>query len=503
MGWNLLLLLSVFCLLNRSAFGGVARKKHERRLVGLPGGTAANAALPPDQWLIQRLDHSDPTNPGTWWQRYQTNDAWFKNARNSPVFLMIGGEGEASAEWLVNGAAWTIYAQKFGALCFQLEHRFYGESQPRSDLSVESLKFLSSEQALADIAYFIQSMNEKYRLSANNRWVVFGGSYSGSLAAWARLKYPHLVHAAVSTSGPLLAEANFKSYDEVVKRALAASSPKCAANVHKAALAVEDLLKTPHGPSVLSKKFNLCTELDVSNKKDVSNFAESLAGNFQGVVQYNRDNRMADPKPPSVDDLCKLMTDGDEPKLIDRYAAVNRLLTNGTCLDVKYHSYIEEMRSESYDVTAGGRPWLYQTCTEFGFYQTSSSRNEIFGSLFNLQFFIDQCKDIFDQSFDQNRLNDGIRRSNNNYGALGIAVSNVVFVQGSLDPWHVLGVTKSTNPSAPAILIDGTAHCANMYPPAPDDLPQLTAARAKIEQILGEWLSSVEPWTRSNGTAPR
>lgn len=32
-----------------------------------------------------------------------------------------------------------------------------------------------------------------------------------------------------------------------------------------------------------------------------------------------------------------------------------------------------------------GRQWLYQTCTEFGFYQTSDSNKQPFGSLFPLR----------------------------------------------------------------------------------------------------------------------
>lgn len=78
-------------------------------------------------------------------------------------------------------------------------------------MSVENLRYLSSEQALADLAYFIKGMNKKYNLDENNKWIAFGGSYPGSLAAWLRYKYPHLVHAAISTSGPLLAIADFKS----------------------------------------------------------------------------------------------------------------------------------------------------------------------------------------------------------------------------------------------------------------------------------------------------
>jgi hypothetical protein len=60
-------------------------------------------------------------------QRYFVNDQFFK--RNGPVFLMIGGEGEATSKWMHKGA-WIKYAEKFGALCFQLEHRFYGKSHP-------------------------------------------------------------------------------------------------------------------------------------------------------------------------------------------------------------------------------------------------------------------------------------------------------------------------------------------------------------------------------------
>lgn len=34
----------------------------------------------------------------------------------------------------------------------------------------------------------------------------------------------------------------------------------------------------------------------------------------------------------------------------------------------------------------------------------------------------------------------------------------------------------------------GTAHCANMYPEAEDDLPQLKAARVQVKQLIGSWL---------------
>ena len=43
------------------------------------------------------------------------------------------------------------------ALLMSLEHRYYGDSQPFEDWSTPNLKFLTSEQALADIAQFIDA----------------------------------------------------------------------------------------------------------------------------------------------------------------------------------------------------------------------------------------------------------------------------------------------------------------------------------------------------------
>ncbi len=88
-----------------------------------------------------------------------------------------------------------------------------------SDASTENLKYLTLQNALADIAYFITEMNRIHSLPEDTKWILFGGSYPGYLAAWARLKYPHLVSAAVASGAPLLAVAdyyrNYLSYTSV------------------------------------------------------------------------------------------------------------------------------------------------------------------------------------------------------------------------------------------------------------------------------------------------
>ncbi|XP_024084121.1 putative serine protease K12H4.7 isoform X2 [Cimex lectularius] len=443
--------------------------------------------LPPDMWFEQKLDHFDPTNMHTWNQRYRMNDSFIIAKQNAPVFLLIEGEWEALAEWMVKGA-WIDYAQKHKALCFQLEHRYYGKSQPTPDMSTQNLRYLSSEQALADLANFIKGMNKKYGLTERNKWIAFGGSYPGSLAAWLRYKYPHLVHAAISTSSPLLAKADLKV-------SLSTFNDDCAPSVHRAVKHFDKLVRDPSGAKTLTKQFKLCSDLNVSNGLDVSSLADTLSRNFGLVVVYNEDNRI--PKSPmseiTINDLCNKMVDPGLGEPLDRYAAVNKMLlaaTKSECLNFTYSQQIEELRNTVWDHSKADRQWIYQMCTEFGFFQTSTSPDELFGSNIPLSYFTKRCQDMFGPEINEQVLNDGIMRTNIMYGDVHLKATRVLFVHGSIDPWHVLGITVSNKPEIRAIYINGTAHCANMYPPSPKDPPQLTKARVNIVNQIGDWLST-------------
>lgn len=134
------------------------------------------------------------------------------------------------------------------------------------------------------------------------------------------------------------------------------------------------------------------------------------------------------------------------------------------------------------------RSWTYQTCTEFGFYQTSKNVSYIFTDRFDVAYFIKQCADIYGTGFSEASLNRSVAQTNIMYGAQQPSTTNVLFVHGTLDPWHVLGLYQSTNPETPTILIEGTAHCADMYEPREQDLPQLKAARVKIAQFIVDLL---------------
>lgn len=460
--------------------------------LGAPGDYKGEI-LPPKQWFKQRLDHYNPSDLRTWKQLYFVNDSFYDFKNQGPVFLMIGGEGPADPRWMVKGQ-WIEYAKKFGALCINLEHRYYGESHPTKDMSIKNLQYLSSSQALADLANFITAINERYRLNKNVRWIAFGGSYPGSLAAWLRLKYPHIVHAAVSSSGPLLAKVNFKEYFEIVVNALREKTgdEKCVTELKEAHKQITKLIA--QNPKIIENEFRVCKPFSKASVDDMKNFYNSLADDFADLVQYNEDNRIsADEKYKNltINTVCDMLTEAGDIPAFKKLAAFNSIIldkSNQTCMDYSYDNMIMDLKNVTWS-SDGARQWMYQTCTEFGFYQTSSGEVEVFGDKFTIDFFIQQCQDVFGKKYNEDFIMKAAEWTNTYYGQLDVSVSRVVFVHGSVDPWHALGITSTEDNDSPAIYIQGTAHCANMYPPSENDSEALKEARLEIEQYLLKWIT--------------
>ncbi|KAL7646734.1 UNVERIFIED_CONTAM: hypothetical protein RMT77_001989 [Armadillidium vulgare] len=439
---------------------------------------------PSGLWFTQILDHFNPTDLRVWKQKYFVNNTFYEDG--GPIFLMIGGEATAEANQTAIGS-WITFGKKYKALFVQLEHRFYGESHPTRDLSVKSLRYLSSEQALADLAYFITKFKEEKNLTAN-KVIAFGCSYAGSLAVWFRLKYPHLVHGSVSSSAPLLAQINFKEYLDVVTLSLARKgSDLCVQEIRKATKSINRLLKCRKGWRKIEHIFRLCSPLDGLNAKDVSSLFKGLSRHFKTGVQYNKVYGNFD---VPIGLFCHVMTNKSYGNALHRYAEVNSVLSHLKCFNHTYDYMIEDFKKIEWtkELSIGKRQWTYQTCTEFGFFQTSDSSNQPFGSSFPLNFFLQMCKDIYGEKFDEDLLKRGVERTNIMYGGKNPKVTRVVFIHGSIDPWHRLGVLQDLNDEAPAIFINGTAHCANIHEADPSDPVQLREARQQIENIIGKWL---------------
>ena len=305
------------------ALSALPHRRHEhhvsRVLHSLP---RHNVTLPNASFYNEALaDHFDrplSRRPKLWSQRYYV-DARFWCGRGCPIFLYIGGEGPQGPT-SPSLFMWTL-AKRHRALMLALEHRFYGESRPAADLSLQSLALLTSAQALADLARFMSyikafdpSVPDRastpplalQAAPADSRWVTFGGSYPGNLATWLKLKYPGLTAGTVGSSAPVFAQYDFYQYGQVVGAALAnpaiGGSPRCAAAVGAGVDALVAATRSGYGmhgdeATDLPAMLRPCSPL--RSGVDVATYYASVFGAFQGAVQYNLQGR-----PPYVADLC-------------------------------------------------------------------------------------------------------------------------------------------------------------------------------------------------------
>jgi len=377
------------------------------------------------------------------------------------------------------------YAQTYGALLVALEHRFYGESIPLEDLSTKNLAYLSSEQALADAANFITQFRDAN--APNSPIVTFGGSYPGNLAAWFREKYPHITIGSIASSAPVQATLDFFLYLDVVDASLTSITGKrCDAQIYQATQQLQSMLNSSQNDQVQSM-FNTCTvpESDL----DIANFISSLMGNFMEIVQYDDEGG----NPITIQTLCNIMDNGSN--VLANYAQVNQLFLSATgqkCLDISYSDMIEQLSnvsSAAYSNGVGARTWTYQTCSEFGYFQTTDSDNQPFGNLVPLSFYLQMCNDLGWNWIPR------VAETNINYGGNNpTGTTAIVFVNGSLDPWHSLSVTQNIGKDIQAILIEGTAHCADMFPARQQDPPGLAQAQEQISEMIGKFLINSESW---------
>lgn len=132
--------------------------------VALDGPGADGTCNDPEHWFDhQKVDHFNKTNTATWSQKYFLNDDYFRGP-GYPIFFIMGGEGEADC--LFYPFVTFTLARVFGGLTMEMEHRFYGQSQPVDEETVLNdmdamAGLLTPDQAMADYLYF-----RKYQASS-------------------------------------------------------------------------------------------------------------------------------------------------------------------------------------------------------------------------------------------------------------------------------------------------------------------------------------------------
>lgn len=420
-------------------------------------------------WIRQPLNHFDSNDKRTWKMRYfQRHDMW---KPKKPIYLFLGGEGPASPVFLKTGIMYDLAKETNGAM-FASEHRYYGKSKPFDNFTTENLKFLSARQALADSARLLKLVKSmpKFRSS---KVVVVGGSYSGNLAAWLKLLYPELVDAAIASSAPVLAKKDFYEYLETVSDDFEQyGTADCWDKIAEMFSRYEELFQSDAGIETLKMEENICDNCDMSKSENKELFFMEKASEFMYRAQYGNPN--------VIKDYCESNFTSNFRKVREPNLIFNE---KNECYYYDYDEMIVSIRRIDW-LTA----WIYQTCTEFSYFQTGSSDNQPFTKNIPIEFYYRMCTKLFGAEFDEDRVDRGVKDSNALYGGLKPNVTHVVFVNGDMDPWSKLSVLEDISYDAPAKMISQASHCRDLFSDRESDPEELKDARAYIRYLIKNWI---------------
>eukprot|EP00591_Stephanopyxis_turris_P003403 CAMPEP_0195517398 /NCGR_PEP_ID=MMETSP0794_2-20130614/10686_1 /TAXON_ID=515487 /ORGANISM="Stephanopyxis turris, Strain CCMP 815" /LENGTH=561 /DNA_ID=CAMNT_0040646201 /DNA_START=169 /DNA_END=1854 /DNA_ORIENTATION=- len=489
-----------------------------------------------EDFVTQMLDHF-ATNPNhetaTFQQRYFYTSRYVVDVesnfgtvmkgdddvvRPSYAFLCVGGEGPPLQKAVLIDSvhctgdmielAKRLYDNGKGSSVhlFALEHRYYGKSYPSQEKSTSDSKvipsYLSSRQALADLSHFVTVTNQELiRSSPNNlKWVTFGGSYPGMLAGWARLRLPHLIHAAVSNSAPMQAKLDFGEYQATVsadlRYELIGGSSDCLEIMEHGHAELSRMLtassssssSTTEDRTRVAELFQVCGGVDMlKNDRNV----EMFIGDGVMYVPSQANDPSCDGELCNIEKLCSAMLEDSTSSPMERLAHISNRQRNSECINIDWSEYLLSIGSNQEDFS-----WLWQTCTEFGFYQTCENDS---GCPFSEGFHtveqdLEMCKTVY--GIDSDTVKQNIQDTLEWYGGWDIKGSRIMFVNGDVDPWSALAVTGDRgSPDQPTLWVKGASHHAWTHKVKESDSEEIVQAREDIYTQVTEWL--MEPlWSR-------
>ncbi|KAJ8764228.1 hypothetical protein K2173_005968 [Erythroxylum novogranatense] len=424
---NLVTVLVLFTVslsfLTTVSHGFVSQRAVLQRLSG------SNKYLTTDElWFNQTLDHYSPYDHRRFEQRYYEYLDHFR-APDGPIFLKICGESSCSG---IANDYLSVLAKKFGAAVVALEHRYYGKSVPFDSLTTENLRYLSSKQALFDLAVFRHHYQEilSYKLNrtnVENPWFFFGVSYAGALSAWFRLKFPHLTCGSLASSAVVLAVYNFTDFDRQIGES---AGPECKAALKETTHLVEERLAS--NKKAVKTLFG-SDELEIDG-----DFLYFLADAAVMAFQYGNPDVLCTP-------LVQANKAGED--LVDAYAKYVKEYYLGSA-GAKVETYNQKhLKATSITEDSSDRLWWFQACTEVAYFQVAPSNDSIRSSKIDTRYHLDLCKNVFGVD-----IHPQVDVTNVYYGATKVAASKVVFTNGSQDPWRHASKKIST-PDMPSYLI--------------------------------------------------
>ncbi|KAL5513466.1 hypothetical protein ACEPAH_3865 [Sanghuangporus vaninii] len=424
--------------------------------------TETNHAL----FIDMPVDHFG-NSTATFKNRYWINSTYYEPG--GPVFIF--DSGEQNAEPLLpyylqeyHGLSATMrLAKRYRGLAILWEHRFYGASLPfpvNINTTADQWKFLTTEQALEDVVFFANSFptmsDDSTRPAIHpsvTPWIWLGGSYPGVRGTFMRIRNPEVIFATWASSAPVHAQVDMASYYKAAERSL---TRNCSADWVAVTKYVDSVLNGTDGTRRTDIKFDLefarlsGTGGDTTLASNLTREEASRLTNVQaaGILmnplsfyQYYGFNASLLP-------FCNLLETQNftEDPVETGIAAAHGVQAAFKAFTVAIAELDYDSIPRSPDDPVTDMSWMWQYCSEYGFYQRGDPNNpfSIETEFRSLELFQEQCNSAFPEGLPASPAVDHI----NKYGSWDMTPSNVLFTNGEFDPWRTMGLA-SIEPNAP------------------------------------------------------
>lgn len=252
------------------------------------------------------------------------------------------------------------------------------------------------------------------------------------LAGWFRIKYPHLVHASIASSAPVHAKLDMQGYNNVGAEAYSVGdnnvggSNACQAAIADGHKQIGIMFNSTAGQIKLATLFGIMIPKTRAAQGD-------FAGN--GVAYFPSQGNDPSCTQPACDigSICQIMTNTALGTTVERLAKLRK--TQDAWLparsSVAAGANVNTANDEEPDY------WGYQTCTEFGFYQTCEVGTECFYTqgYVTLDSMDEFCQSEFNITVAKVSAN--INLTNAVYGGVNPVGSCLTYPNGEVDPWYV------------------------------------------------------------------
>ncbi|XP_037033331.1 putative serine protease K12H4.7 [Bradysia coprophila] len=426
-----------------------------------------------------RLDHFRPQYFDKVRFAYHVNTDYYQPM--GPLYIYIKDARDYTTTWIESGLMVDIAAETNAAL-FTFDHRYLGDNRPTQNASFENLEYLSVEQSLADIATFIRFIRSDPSVSYFTKVILWGSGYGGSMATWARKKYPGLVDGVWSSSGIFdITLYSFSQYDALESIFRNSGSSGCTDLLREALFEMDRFIQNGEG-EYLQERLNLCRPVDTNSMFDIAALYEHY---ILFVTDYI--NRL---HTPGILSFCRAMEEipGDA---FDSFAQwVDLIYGTPECFDPSFDGIVERSSNVEWGAVGtdtGRRQWYYSQCTQIGSFLIADEFSWIPGRI-SVFYHMEKCQRVLGESYNANLLitaNDALIRE---LGSLNHSVTNVIYTNGGIDPWLGTGIVESQHPSLIAMTIDTYAKSADLTSIDPmSDTELLVEAKQRIRETIIAW----------------